>query len=176
MGSSFEEAVERIRVIDFNKDECRKSSVSNLFTEYRRRMSVFLRYTSNGHSTRRYFIVRAAQEIGKQLDNDKLLDNLKLCPNISEVNYHFVKHICAVFLEWSTLLDDGDATALRFSDVYEPLIKFIEIGGRFRKEHGFVEVPKYSIHEYDNFKLADLQPIDISEEALKMYDKTDIIY
>lgn len=176
MCSLFEEAVERIRLIDFSKDECRKSSVSNLFTEYRRRMSIFLKYVCNDNNTRRYFIVRAAKEIGKQLDDEKFLNNLNLCPNITNVNYHFVKHICAVYLEWSTLLDDGDAIAYRFYDIYEPLIKFIEIGGRFRSEHGFVEVPRYSIHRCDSFKLANLKPIDISEDALKMYDEMDINY
>ncbi|HEX9058826.1 MAG TPA: hypothetical protein VF941_01460 [Clostridia bacterium] len=95
------QAVDRIESIDFRKDEYRKYSVTVLFSEYLRRMSVFLKEINDGKSIGKYFLIRAAKEIGREYEMN--LDNL--CPNLSKANFYFVHSICSELfsINWTPL-------------------------------------------------------------------------
>lgn len=76
---------------------------------------------------------------------------------------------CEAYLEWLYLVDIGNEKAIKFCDLYEPLILLIERGGTIRRHHGDIIVGGHAFPLANVDYMSKLPPIDISEEGLKAW-------
>ncbi|WP_237763045.1 hypothetical protein [Paenibacillus sp. A3] len=100
------------------------------------------------------------------LDYDNLLT---ICPNLKDINLTIIKAICFNYLEWCCLIDNGNPLAIKYHDIYEPIIKLFERGGGQISIHhsdlvgGFGAFPR-SI----SASRGDMKEFDISDSALEL--------
>lgn len=175
--SYFTRAVNRIKNIDVTQyfDISRKryneirskgeySADATLIAEYYRRVGVLLQFI-NKNSLSIYSLM--SEIIEKDTDNLDYDTFLLICPNLKDINLPVFKIICFGYLEWCSLLDNGHPIALKYPDIYEPIIKLFERGGGQISIHhheligGFGAFPR-SISD----SRGDMKEFDISDSAL----------
>ncbi|MEK8132957.1 hypothetical protein WMW72_34265 [Paenibacillus filicis] len=138
---------------------------ATLIAEYYRRVGVFLQLMNEESA---YILLGMSKLIHKEpiLDYDNLLT---ICPNLKKINLTIFKAICFNYLEWCCLIDSGNPLAIKYHDIYEPIIKLFERGGGQISTHhhelvgGFGAFPR-SI----SASRGDMKEFDISDKALEL--------
>ncbi|NRS52130.1 hypothetical protein [Brevibacillus sp. HB2.2] len=131
-------AKDRIRQIDWSIKSENKKSNAYLVAEYLMRASQFLIFNSSTVSNLFFSPIKILNS-DTEIDLEKLSE--EVFPDTSIPLNPYSKIICLRFIEMSMLIDSENQTAIRFKDIYEPIIKFIERGGRLRIDQGvYLEV------------------------------------
>lgn len=97
------------------------------------------------------------------------IDVVELCPQLRELKNSFVRGTCEAYLEWLSLVESGDETALKFHDLYEPLILLFERGGAIRRRHGEIITGGYVFPVATAEYMSKWAPMDISDEGLRKW-------
>ncbi|MFB6367903.1 hypothetical protein ACFCP7_28530 [Paenibacillus elgii] len=136
-----------------------------LIAEYYRRVGVFLQFINKDSA---FILMGMSRLIHKEpiLEYDNLLT---ICPNLKDINFTIFKANCFNYLEWCCLIDNGNPIAIKYQDIYEPIIKLFERGGGQISIHhselvgGFGAFPR-SI----SASRGDMKEFDISDKALEL--------
>ena len=163
MEKQFEKAIERLKKINWeNIGNDQRISNALLVQEYLRRAAVFAKtYSLDGMLIH----LDAAQACGKDIQ----LDLIKLFSNSLLLNNTFYKMIVTFYLKWAILCDKEELAALKFCDLYEPLIKLFERGGTFRLHHGDIIVSNCAIPPASIEYWAGRKVNDISDNGLEKW-------
>lgn len=125
---SFSSAVQRINEIDWNVEEKPKESHSVLLAEYLRRMAIFTKpYTSNQSPIGSPLKVLNIENNDLLLEIDRVVDE-----SLPDINNPIHYKICRNYLETAYIVEKGLSEALKVANIYEPIIKFFERGGKLR--------------------------------------------
>ncbi|MDR0263216.1 MAG: hypothetical protein LBJ04_08310 [Sphingobacterium sp.] len=170
--SYFTRAVNRINNIDVEQyfdlshkryDEVRSkgeySADATLIAEYYRRVGVLLQSLNKDSASIYSLMSKIIDTDTNNLDYDTFLS---ICPIPQKINFLTIKIICFGYLEWCSLLDIGHSIALKYSDIYEPIIKLFERGGGQISIHhhelvgGFGAFPRYISADRGNMKEFDI--------------------
>lgn len=165
MNKRFNEAVKRVSAIDWNTVGYafqRESNVA-LAKEFLRRAALIIK---EYNLDVKFPFFSAAKAIGKS----QQIDIEKVCSQINTLNNTFLRRACECYIEWASLTDEGEPAAMKFPDLYEPLIKLFERGGSIGIHHGEVIVGKFAFPLKNSSIIALEDPIDISDMNLEKWD------
>jgi hypothetical protein len=166
MGGRLNKALMDVNLIDFNLSEYtyRKSNLI-LAQEYIRRAALFMKYISKDC---KFPFFRAADF----LEKPNFIDINSVCPKLSLLDIRSEKNVCKYYIEWAFLADEGEELALRFEDIYDPLILLFKRGVNLMIHHGFLEIGKgNSIDLRKGIQIyASETFLDISDYKLEQYD------
>lgn len=163
--SYLSDGFKRVNNIDWSKSGS-KDEPSNmaLIQEYIRRAAILIRSCDLQSS---YPFFNAARALGYDAD-PSIVEN---SPKLKELTNSFMKGTCEAYLEWLKLMDCGNETALKFDDLYEPLMLLIERGGTIRRRHGEIITGGYAFPLANAEYMSKQAPIDISDEGLKAWSQ-----
>ena len=165
MGKFFEAARSRIRMINWDYEDVYRPSHELLLKEYIRRGNQFLDFI-NKNPDRRIAVFSASDAIDANLP----IDIEEYCTELNEI-YGTAYSVCTFYLEWAYLLDQEEPVALKFYDLYEPIIKLYERGGRISYRENFLMCGSSEWPRNSARILRDIPPIDIQDEALEKFDR-----
>lgn len=140
MGSQFlNEAIEQVDLIVWKYNQERTSEEikidKELVREYFRRLRVFLDYLNKDSN---YPYIDPVELIQKE-SNLKYEEVEELCKNIKQIN-GIPKSFCMMHIIWNSMVDQGDPIAIKFKDLFEPLINLFQKGGYWSTEHGILDI------------------------------------
>ncbi|MGG4202818.1 hypothetical protein ABEW60_00550 [Paenibacillus jamilae] len=159
----FNEGIKRINNINWGlSGSVDVPSNMALIQEYIRRAALFIK-TYDLKTPYPFF--KAANALGFEDD----LGILVLCPHLKDLKNAFMRVTCEAYLEWLYLVDNGNEPAIKFHDLYEPLILLIERGGTIRRHHGDIIAGGYAFPLANADYMSKQAPIDISDEGLKTW-------
>ncbi|WP_238558034.1 hypothetical protein [Paenibacillus shenyangensis] len=120
--------VKRVHEIDWNIARDPKQSHSVLLAEYLRRMAVF---ANTG------FAIQSPLESPLKIlnieNNDLLVEvSTVVEESLPNINNPIHYKICRNYLELAYIIEKGFSKALKVANMYEPIIKFFERGGKLR--------------------------------------------
>lgn len=123
---NFRQSCSRIDQINWNKSQCDKPSHKILVQEFIRRGNIF-RDIYDSENTKRLAVFSATKTIDETIPKDiqRIIEN----KNLIEHGWT-IAELCEYYLEWSYLSDMNNEVAIKYSDLYEPIIKLFERGGR----------------------------------------------
>ncbi|CAI6084113.1 hypothetical protein PAECIP112173_04183 [Paenibacillus sp. JJ-100] len=169
MSYNFVTAIERIQQIDWTIDAEYKKSNDLLVSEFLRRASEFLTYSSSTSSSL-FFSPIKVLGINIDLDLEELSE--QLFPEQDIPSNPITRIICLRYIELAYLLERGVTTAIKFQDIYEPIIRFLERGGSLRIDKGvYLETGGFTflLGEWVERYSKD-ESIDISDSYLNYVD------
>lgn len=158
-------AVRRVSNIEWDKVG-KEEKISNmaLIKEYLRRAAVLIKTNSLNV---RYPFFDATEALGKE----QWVDLVKMCPQLEKINNAFIKRICECYIKWAILVDEKEAIAVQFSDLYEPLIMIFERGGTVGVHHGDIVTGGGALPLPNIDYMFKQEPIDISDYGLDVWEK-----
>lgn len=166
MNERFESTREQIMNIDWSNEESDKPSHAVLLFEFYRRRAVFLDHLSIETAQRRAFF-SAAKESNIELP----IDIGAMCPELELIkNEWLVKLTCLFSLEWAYLIDQEIPIALKFHDMYNPIIELFKRGGRVRYHHADIICGKIGRSRIPSSSLSEYESRDIRSEVLNKMD------
>ncbi|PHA95894.1 hypothetical protein [Bacillus pseudomycoides] len=138
--TQFENAIQRIK--DINWDDVKKNqpSFELLVSEFIRRGNIF-RDIYSPENKYRLAIFSAAETISAeiQVDIEGIINDLNL------LRYGWTaRYLCKSFLEWSYLINSNNKIAMQFEDLYEPIIMLYERGDRISYHQNELLCGKYA--------------------------------
>ncbi|MGO4786534.1 hypothetical protein AB4124_03690 [Paenibacillus sp. 2KB_20] len=167
MNQLFEDARTIIRSINWEKEELNRPSHGVLMYEFLRRASQFYDFI-NQEPRKRLAIFSAADMCGIQLP----IDIYNYCDELNEIkDESLVKSACKSYLEWAYLSGKNESIALTFQDLYDPLIKFFNRGGRVRYHNGELVYGWAARARIVSTEMSMVELEDISDSTLDKLDK-----
>ncbi|MDC0763045.1 hypothetical protein POF51_20210 [Brevibacillus sp. AG] len=164
----FDEAAKRLNQIDWEKvGSVEEPWNMALVKEYIRRASVLIKTYSLKTP---YPFFNAANILGFDME----LELSEICPSLAKVNNSLITAMCVSYLEWAVLADRGEAHASQFSDLYEPIIKLFEKGGKVNRRHGEILAGGQAFPLANADYMSKQDPIDITDEGLENYNRVAI--
>ncbi|URZ02147.1 hypothetical protein [Clostridium felsineum] len=124
--NKFDQALARIEQINWNNSYRNKPSYSILVHEFIRRGNIF-RDIYDKENTGRLAVFSAAHIINASISED--VQRLIKDKNLIKYGWTMAA-LCEYYLEWSYLIDRKNEIAIEYNDLYEPIIKLFERGGR----------------------------------------------
>lgn len=123
---NFSESCSRIDDINWNNTVYDKPSHKILVQEFIRRGNIF-RDIYDRENTKRLVVFSAAKIINAEIPQyiQKNIED----KNLIEYGWTMAT-LCESYLEWSYLIDTNNKVAIEYSDLYEPITKLFERGGR----------------------------------------------
>lgn len=164
MGQHFEAARKRIGKIDWEFEDIYRPSHAKLVSEFFRRGKIFL---DEMDSNKKPVVFRAAQVAGIDLPVNIKETSLEL--NQRKIGW-LAEYFCTFYLEWQYLVDQRIPEALQYQDLYDPIIKLYERGGRIHFHHHELICGNYGFARTLSYVSTDQSPIVISNESLDQYD------
>ncbi|MEY8747012.1 hypothetical protein AB9M62_48600 [Bacillales bacterium AN1005] len=165
MNSNFEQASERIKNINWENNGVDKPSYAILVTEFIRRGNIFLDFNSKDDNRRAVF---NAAEI---INFDTPAHIKEECNGVVNANVDWVtEYLCAFYLEWAYVIDKQMPIALEFHDLYDPIIKLFERGGRISYHHNELVCGKHAWPRNSGAITRELLPQDIRDKVLDALD------
>lgn len=166
MNERFESTREQIMNIDWSNEEPDKPSHAILLFEFYRRRAIFLDQLSIETTQRRAFFSAA-----KESEIEISIDIEAMCPELELIkNEWLVKWTCLFSLEWAYLIDQKIPIALKFHDMYNPIIDLFKRGGRVRYHHADIICGKIGRSRIPSSSLSEYESRDISNEVLDIMD------
>lgn len=166
MNERFESTREQIMNIDWSNEESDKPSHAVLLFEFYRRRAIFLDHLSIETAQRRAFFSAA-----KESEIELPIDIEAMCPELELIkNEWLVKWTCLFSLEWAYLIDRKIPIALKFHDMYIPIIELFKRGGRVRYHHADIICGKIGRSRIPSSSLSEYESRDISNEVLDIMD------
>lgn len=123
---NFSKSCSRIEQINWDKAQYDKSSHKILVQEFIRRGNIF-RDFYDSKNTKRLAVFSTAQIINATIPKE--IQRIIEDKNLIEHGWTMAA-LCEYYLEWSYLIDINNEVAIEYSDLYEPVIKLFERGGR----------------------------------------------
>lgn len=165
MGQYFETAKKRLGDINWEFIDGHRPSHEVLIREYFRRLNNFYDWCNYQEQDRSFFL-----NIGKFVDADLPTDEIhNACRELIKApSRTFI--ICDMYLRWSYVMDQELPVTLQFHDLFDPILKLFERGGRFRQDHGGIICGSLFINRDISVYPERSFPLDISDEALDKYD------
>ncbi|MTW02692.1 hypothetical protein [Pseudoduganella ginsengisoli] len=158
MESRVEHGLVRLSKINFDMAGCSPELVENLAGEYIRRVAImsgeqgismpspFFNPLSmlsiDGH------VAKKAMERFQSAVGDK-------------VRNAYLRRACECYLQWCEGIDEGDPIAGRYPDLFEPLVKLLEVGGEFGLHHGELMVGNGAVPLRDWMRFAKAVPFSM---------------
>lgn len=162
---NFEKAKKRVRNINWEIKNYDKPSHAVLVTEFIRRGNIFLDSNSIGDNRRAIFnAVEIIQfDVPSHIKENYIeQDNV----NIDWV----VEYLCTYYIDWAYAVEQEIPIALKFHDLYDPIIKLFERGGRIGYHHNELICGTRGWPRNSGAITRDLLPQDISDETLNALD------
>ncbi|WP_128102035.1 hypothetical protein [Paenibacillus sp. DCT19] len=169
MSYNFITAIERVQRIDWSLEVENKKSNDCLVSEFLRRASAFL--VSSTFTSSNFFF-SPIKVLGTNIELDLERISEQIFPTEDIPSNPITRIMYLRYIELAYLLDIGITIAMKYQDIYEPIIRFLERGGSLRIDKGvYLEtggstlllgewVERYSKNE----------PIDISDLYLDNVD------
>lgn len=165
MSSNFKQAKERIKNIHWESTGIYKNSYAILVTEFIRRGNIFLDFNMKDDNRRAVF---NATEIINFETPIPIKEEINVLVN---VNVDWVtEYLCAFYLEWAYVVDKQVPVALQFHDLYDPIIKLFEKGGRISYHHNELICGKHAWPRNSGSMSREFPPQDIRDEILDAID------
>lgn len=165
LNSNLEQAKERIKSINWESNTMDKPSYAILVTEFIRRGNIFMDFNSKEDNRRAVF--NAAEIINFDVPVHIKEEFNKL---VNEDIDWVTKYLCTFYLEWSYVVDQQLPIALQFHDLYDPIIKLFERGGRISYHHNELVCGKHAWPRNSGAITRELSPRDIKDEVLDALD------
>ncbi|WP_245700002.1 hypothetical protein [Paenibacillus glacialis] len=138
---------------------------ATLIAEYYRRVGVLLQFMSKESVS---IFTSMSKIINNEIENLDYDNMYTICPNLEGINLSVFKIICFNYFQWCTLLDVGDPIAIKFHDIYEPIIKLFERGGGQISIHHHELIGGFGAFTRTiSASRGDKKELDISDQALK---------
>lgn len=169
MSYNFITAIERIQQIDWTLEVEYKKSNDCLVSEFLRRASEFLICNSSTSSSLFFSPIKI---LGINIDLDLEEISEQVFPALDIPSNPITRIICLRYIELAYLLESGVTTAMKFQDIYEPIIRFLERGGSLRIDKGvYLETGGFTflLGEWVE-RHSKKEPIDISDSYLNYVD------
>jgi len=166
MNKAFEEAKCIIRNIDWSHIEFKRPSYAVLLSEHLRRSSLFYDYFQK--DSMRIIVFSAMELIDMQLPINKLDECTETLQNVKGI---FVREVCTYYLEWAYLIGEGVPIAVQFQELYLPIIKLFERGGRIQYDKGLLIIGGLTCLRFVSSDSSLFEPEDISDSYLDEIDK-----
>ncbi|MGA8942086.1 MAG: hypothetical protein WB502_05125, partial [Thermoactinomyces sp.] len=166
MGKYFEVARSRIKNINWDYLDRFRPSHSMLVAEFIRRGNLFLDYIHYNPDNR-----RAVFSAAQKLEIDLPIDIEETCIELKQIKLATTRALCTFYLEWAYLVDKGEPIAVKFKDLYDPIIKLYEKGGIISYHHNELICGHYGFAVNTARILRNSPSFDISDEALNEKDK-----
>ncbi|MCM3172054.1 hypothetical protein [Paenibacillus sp. MER 99-2] len=166
MNKVFEEAKGIIQNIDWSHIEFKRPSYIVLLSEHLRRSSLFYDYLHK--DSMRTIVFNPMELIDMQLP-EKVLE--KCMESLQNVEGIFVREVCKHYLEWAYLIGEGVPIAVQFKELYLPIIKLFERGGRIQYDKGLLIIGGLTCSRFVSSESSLFEPEDISESYLDVIDK-----
>jgi len=164
----FDTALQKINGINWNIQEVPKKSHYVLLAEYLRRMAIFTKpYSTNQSPMGSPLNVLNIENNNLLLEIDTILEE-----SLSTINNPIHYKICRNYLEAAYIIDKGILKNATLLDIYEPIIKFFERGGklRFDSDRAFsCGSAAFVLNDWINFHSSRLET-DISDLTLEKID------
>jgi hypothetical protein len=144
---SKDDAIKRIEEIHWTSTS--KELHIELFKEFLRRASMWKDYLK---ATPKIVFFDPCRYLDKDFDLDEP-DRNRIETLTSDLN-GYIPSICYSYIKYCAYMEQNRAEKDILPNMYEPLIKILESGGRFLTHHGFAEVAGYSFHlkDWDSFR------------------------
>ncbi|MGO4532716.1 hypothetical protein AB4Z30_26835 [Paenibacillus sp. 2TAF8] len=169
MNSNFEQARKRIKNINWDNKSLDKPSHTILVTEFIRRGNIFLDFNSKDDNRRAVF---NATEV---IDYEIPAHIKEGCNGLIEANVDWItEYLCTFYLEWAYVLDKQMPIALKFQDLYDPIIKLFERGGRISYHHNELVCGKHAWPRNSGLITRELPPQDIKDDVLDAIDNENV--
>ncbi|MEK3876428.1 Imm3 family immunity protein [Paenibacillus sp. FSL M7-0420] len=165
MKTNLEQAKERILGIDWKIVSVDKPSHVILVTEFIRRGNMFLDFNSKDNNRRAVF--NASEIIDFRMPDSIKEENSRL---LSVQLDWTTEYLCDFYLEWAYAMDKEVLIAHQFHDLYDPIIKLFERGGRISYHHNELICGNHAWGRSSGAITRDIPPQDISDEALDRID------
>ena len=138
MNHFFEKARERIQKINWSYKEPSKPSHAILVSEFITHGNIFMDYCNYDPNNR-----RAIFSASKICEIELPIDAKSECIELNEIKDGWAKMISTFYLEWSFLIDQNFPASLKFKELYDPIIKLYERGGRISYHNNELISGKY---------------------------------
>lgn len=167
MADRLKKAMERINSINFNNInyvDCASHKI--LVQEFLRKATLVMNEFNITRSKMGYPHIKAYDLIGKDLDEDIWTT----FPELEDIENTTVKYMCNYYLEWTILGEMGIFAAIKYADLYEPMIKLFERGGchYIRKGELNVGISAFPLGFWRHHTVE--KPYDISDAYLDQVD------
>ncbi|MGG0883432.1 hypothetical protein [Brevibacillus parabrevis] len=163
--NKYDEALRRLNQIDWEKvGSVEEPWNMALVKEYIRRASVLIKTYSLKTP---YPFFNAANALGFDME----LDLDKVCPSLTKVDNSLITAMCVSYLEWAILADKEEKHASQFADLYEPIIKLFEKGGKVNRRHGEILAGGQAFPLANADYMSKQEAIDITDEGLENYNR-----
>ncbi|WP_438496261.1 hypothetical protein [Paenibacillus sp. IHBB 3054] len=166
MNKVFEEAKCIIRNIDWSHIEFKRPSYVVLLSKHLRRSSLFYDYFHK--DSMRIIVFSAMELIDMQLPKNILDECTESLQNVKGI---FVREVCIQYLEWAYLIGEGVPIAVQFRELYLPIIKLFERGGRIQYDKGLLIIGGLTCSRFVSLESSLFESEDISDSYLDEIDK-----
>ncbi|MFF0829892.1 hypothetical protein ACFYU8_23730 [Brevibacillus sp. NPDC003359] len=161
-----EHAQNRISSINFMLEESERKSHLILANEFLKRAAYFERFSYLDLSLESPFV-----NVAEALGYSPTLSIEKICPTIPSIQNEIIKSICIQYLELSALVDQDVQRARKYYNLYEPVIKLFERGGKIDIVDNKIVVGSTTVPLSDWYVYAVTRPVsDISNKSLNALD------
>lgn len=173
MGNSLDRIVKRLSAIDWNRQadswEMHSKSLWALLWEYIARIAHWGKKLEHP-PTHIMFDVIQFIDLTARADYDEIerLHHLEISASPLIERFMMMR-----LLDWAVLEDKQDLTCFELPPPYEPMLRFLEQGGWFGSEHGWIEVAYRSLYIRNvrwDFWSQKLLTTDLSDETLNALD------
>ena len=79
-----------------------------------------------------------------------------------QVKNAYVRRTCECVLQWCEGIELGKAASIRHPELFEPLIRLMELGGSFGFHHGDLMVGTYAVPLRDWNRFAHAKPFQLA--------------
>lgn len=166
MNQIFEKARFVIKNIDWGYEEPNKPSHTVLLYEFLRRGSLFYDFI-NRDPNRRPAIFSASD----MCDIKVPIDIYEFCDELNQIQDEWlVKSTCKNYLEWAYLAGVSEPVALKFQELYVPIIKLFSRGGRIRYHNGELTCGSSGRSRIVSTDMSIVEPENISDRTLDELD------
>ncbi|SFF33326.1 hypothetical protein SAMN04487969_1272 [Paenibacillus algorifonticola] len=168
MNKIFEEAKCIIQDINWSHREFNRPSYVILLSEHLRRGSLFYDYF---HKDSMRTLVYSATKLADIQLPANISDN---CEELTRtIELRFVRQMCTHYLEWAYLIGEGVPTAVKFQELYVPMMKLFERGGRIQYHHGQLIIGGISRSQFIPSDFSQVESKDTSDSYLDYIDNND---
>lgn len=179
MGQYFESAKIRVKNIDWNYKSLYRPSHAILISEFIKRERAFETFHSVSYAYRFWALRVIKGKLSKNI-MDEIEGNIRgyIEKMLSDWNIEgYARLNCFFYIEWAYLVDQGIPEAVQFQDLYDPIIKLYERGGRvhYRNPMDGILCESYAWN-HDFRLLRDIYPQDLQELRDEVLDEFDDVW
>ncbi|MDP1979220.1 hypothetical protein [Undibacterium sp.] len=131
--SKVEGGLKRLMQIEFERSDYDQELAANLACEYIRRVAVMSEQEQIALPSP-FFDPLTILSIDGHAAKHAMLEFQSTAG--AQVKNAYLRRTCECFLQWCEGIDAGKVIAIQYAELFEPLIRLIELGGSFGFHHG----------------------------------------